>query len=128
LKLSGESRRVSDLLARLAVARYAVSKATQKGHIMQVDVPGLVAFVKSPLLFERKTPHPPSSDHALGEAMGRVVEMTAAKVGLSAVSVRPEHDRVKVYPSPARCNKLDAHWTPVGLYLVADAPQRPNGG
>jgi hypothetical protein len=70
--------------------------------------------VKSPLLFEQNTSHGASTDHALGEAIGWVVEMTTSNVGLSSVSVRPEHDRVKVHPSAARGNQLDSHGTPVG--------------
>jgi hypothetical protein len=48
----------------------------KKGQIVEVDVTRLVAFVKSPLLFERNTSHAPSSDHALGEPIGQVVKMT----------------------------------------------------
>jgi len=51
---------------------------------VEVDVTRLVAFVKSPLLFERNTSHAPSSDHALGEPIGRVVKMTTPDVGLSS--------------------------------------------
>jgi hypothetical protein len=102
-------------------------------EIVQVGVTRLVALVKSLLLFERNTSHGPSTDHALGEAIGWVVEMTTSNVGLSSVSVRPEHDRVKVDPSAARGNQLDSHGTPVGLDSVA-APSRlpcftsPSGG
>jgi hypothetical protein len=51
----------------------------KKGQIVEVDVTRLVAFVKSPLLFERNTSHAPSSDHALGEPIGRVVKMTTPR-------------------------------------------------
>ena len=95
---------------------------------MQVDVTRFVAFVKSPLLFERNTSHAPSSDHALRETVGRVVEMTTPDVGLSPVSVRPEDDRVKVRPAAASRNQLDSHRAPVGLDLVAAAPQHCNSG
>ena len=54
--------------------------------------------------------------------------MTTATVGLSSVSVRPEHDRVKVHPSAAGSNQLDSHWAPVGLDLVAAARQHFNDG
>jgi hypothetical protein len=101
---------------------------------VQVGVTRLVALVKSLLLlFERNTSHGPSTDHALGKAIGWVVEMTTSNVGLSSVSVRPEHDRVNVDPSGARGNQLDSHGTPVGLDSVA-APSRlpgfisPSGG
>jgi hypothetical protein len=79
---------------------------------VQVGVTRLVALVKSPLLSERKTSARTSTDYALGEAIGRVVEMTTHNVGLSSVSVRPEHDRVKVHPSAARGNQLDSHGSP----------------
>ncbi len=95
---------------------------------MQVDVTRLVAFVKSPLLFERNTWHAPSSDHTLGKTIRRVVEMTTPNVGLSSVSVRSEHDRVKVHPPAAGSNQLDSHWAPVGLDLVAAARQHLNDG
>ena len=87
-----------------AAGRYAASKSTQKGEIVQVDGTRFVAFVESPLLVERDTLHAPPSDHALGEAIRRVVKMTTPKVGLSSVSVGSEHDRVKVHPSAAGSN------------------------
>jgi hypothetical protein len=88
-------------------------------EIVQVGVTRLVALVKSPLLLERNASYGPSTDHALGEAIGWVVEMTTSNVGLSSVSVRPERNRVKVHSSAARGNQLDSQGTPVGLDSVA---------
>ncbi len=90
---------------------------------MQVDVTRLVTLVKPPLLFERKTSHPPPGDHTFTESIGGVVEVTTATVGLASVSVRPEHDRVKINPSAAGSNEPDPHRAPVGLYSVTAALQ-----
>jgi hypothetical protein len=95
---------------------------------MQVDVARLVAFVKSPLLLEGKASHTSPGDQAIGETIGRVVEMTTRDVGLSPVSVSPENDRVKVHAAATGSNQLYSHRTPVGFYLVAAALQHADSG